>query len=49
MNVQLGRLHIKPDYNIGESFYERLGLPKMEDYPDLKFDMKSIVQELLKK
>ncbi|MDD3646191.1 MAG: arginine--tRNA ligase [Candidatus Gracilibacteria bacterium] len=47
--VQLDRLHIKPDYNIGESFYEGLGLPKMEDYPDLKYDMHSIVEELIKK
>lgn len=49
MNIQLARLNIKPDYNIGESFYEWLSLPKMEDYPDLKWDMKSIVEELLKK
>ncbi len=49
MNVQLARLNIKPDYNIGESFYEWLWLAKMEDYPDLKWDMKSIVKELVEK
>ncbi len=47
--VQLDRLNIMPDYNIGESFYEGLWLPKMEDYPDLKYDMHSIVEELLEK
>jgi hypothetical protein len=35
MNKFLARLHVKPDYNIGESFYEGIGLPKIEDYPDL--------------
>ncbi len=49
MNVLLGRMNIKPDYNIGESFYEGLGLPKMEDYPDLKYSMKEVVEELLEK
>jgi arginyl-tRNA synthetase len=49
MQVQLNRLHIKPDYNIWESFYEWLWLPKMEDFPDLKDNMKSIVKELIKK
>jgi len=49
MNVLLGRMNIKPDYNIGESFYEGLGLPKMEDYPDLKYSMKQVVEELLEK
>jgi arginyl-tRNA synthetase len=49
MNIQLARLNVKPDYNIGESFYEGLGLPKMEDYPDLKWDMQSIVLELIEK
>ncbi len=47
MNIQLNRLNVKPDYNIGESFYEWLGLAKMEDYPDLKWDMHSIVEELI--
>jgi arginyl-tRNA synthetase len=49
MNLQLARLNVKPDFNIGESFYEGLWLPKMENYPDLKWDMKSIVSELIEK
>jgi hypothetical protein len=49
MNIQLARLNVKPQYNVGESFYEGLGLAKMEDYPDLEFDMHSIVEELVKK
>lgn len=49
MNIQLWRLNIKCDYNIWESFYEWLWLPKMEKYPDLKWDMKFIVKELIKK
>ncbi|MCD5380373.1 arginine--tRNA ligase, partial [Candidatus Gracilibacteria bacterium] len=50
MNIQLGRMHIKPDYNIGESFYEGLGLPKIEDYPDLgDNNMKDVVDELVEK
>ena len=49
MQTQLDRLNIKPDYNIWESFYEGINLPKIENYPDLKYDMKSIVSELIKK
>lgn len=49
MQVQLDRLNIVPDYNIWESFYEGLGLPKIEDNPDLKFSMKDIVFELIEK
>jgi len=49
MNQQLGRLWVHPMYNIWESFYEGLWLPKMEDYPDLKFSMKDIVSELIEK
>ena len=49
MNTQLSRIFVKPDYNIGESFYEGLGLAKMEDYPDLKYSMKEIVEELIEK
>lgn len=50
MQVQLSRLFIKPDYNIWESFYEWLNLPRPnnEDYPDLTYDMKQIVEELVK-
>lgn len=49
MNMQLSRIFVKPKYNIGESFYEWLGLKKMEDYPDLEYTMKDIVKELIKK
>lgn len=49
MNIQLSRIFVYPQYNIGESFYEWLGLEKMEDYPDLKYSMKDIVWELIKK
>lgn len=48
MQIQLDRLVIKPDFNIWESFYEGLNLPKMENYPDLKYDMKAIINELIK-
>lgn len=46
--VELDRLHIKADFNIGESFYEWLNLPKLENYPDLKHNMSDIVAELIK-
>ncbi len=46
--VELDKLHIKADFNIGESFYEGLNLPKLEDYPDLKYNMSDIVAELIK-
>ena len=49
MDIQLGRLKIKSDYNIGESFYEWIWLPKIEDCPYLKWDMKNIVSELIQK
>lgn len=49
MQVQLDRLHVQSDYNIWESFYEWLDLPKMEDFPDLTYDMHSIVKELIEK
>ncbi len=49
MNIELARLNVKPDFNIWESFYEWIWLAKMEDYPDLKWDMKSIVAELVEK
>ena len=49
MQVQLDRLNVKPDYNIWESFYEGLWLPKLEDYPDLRDDMHSVVNELIEK
>ncbi len=49
MDKQLERLNIKCDYNIWESFYEWLGLPKIENYPDLEYSMKDIVIELIEK
>ena len=48
-NKQLSKLNVKPDYNIWESFYEWLNLPKLEDYPDLIWSMKDIVEELIEK
>ncbi|RKW23900.1 arginine--tRNA ligase [Candidatus Gracilibacteria bacterium] len=49
LRKQLKNLNVEPDYNIGESFYEGLGLPKLEDYPDLKYSMKDIVSKLVEK
>ncbi len=49
MNTQLFRLNVKPNFNIWESFYEWLNLPKMENYPDLEYNMKEIVLELIEK
>ncbi len=49
MNENLNQLNVFPQYNIWESFYEGLGLPKMEDYPDLTDDMHAIVDELVEK
>ena len=49
MEIQLARLDVKPTYHIGESFYEWLHLPKLGDFPDLKFNMKQIVEELIEK
>ncbi len=49
MNILLNRMNIKTDYNIWESFYEWLNLPKMENYPDLDCNMRCIVKELIKK
>lgn len=49
MNKILERLNVRPDYNIGESFYEWLWLPKIEDNPDLVYDMHSVVTELISK
>lgn len=48
---KLKLLNVEATYNIGESFYEWLGLPRPngEDYPDLEFNMKSIVAELIEK
>ena len=49
MQVELDRLHVRPDFDIWESFYEWLWLPKMWDYPDLTYNMKDIVKELVDK
>jgi len=49
LKKQLKRLNVKPDYNIWESFFEGLYLPKLEDIPDLECDMKCIVAELIEK
>ncbi len=48
---KLDLLNVHAKYNIGESFYEGLNLPRPnnEDYPDLKYTMKDIVQELITK
>lgn len=48
---KLGLLNIHATYNIGESFYEGLNLPRPnnEDYPDLQWNMKDIVKELIEK
>lgn len=49
MNKILKLIHVLPDYDIGESFYENLPLPKIGNQPPLKYDMNSIVTELLEK
>lgn len=46
---QLSRMNVFPDYNIWESFYEGLSLPKVENFPDLKYTMNDIVSELIQK
>ncbi len=49
MNELLSRFWVHPQYDIGESFYEGLWLPKMQDYPDIEFSMSDIVLELIDK
>lgn len=46
---QLSRMNVRADYDIGESFYEGIGLPKLWDYPDITYDMKETVEELIEK
>ncbi len=48
---KLDLLNVRATYNIGESFYEGLGLPRPldENYPDLEYTMKDIVKELIEK
>jgi arginyl-tRNA synthetase len=41
--------HVHPDYDIGESFYEDLPLPKLGTQPPLAYTMNDIVRELLEK
>ena len=45
----LQMMHIHQDYDIGESFYEGLPLPKLWDQPELVYDMNRIVEELIEK
>jgi arginyl-tRNA synthetase len=49
MNHILATIHVIPDYDIGESFYENLPLPKIGNQPQLKFTMNDIIRELLEK
>ncbi len=49
MRIQLERLKISYDYDLWESFYEGINLPKMQNYPDLKYSMKDVVKELVEK
>ena len=50
MLVQLERLNIEYDYDIGESFYEWLDIPKMGGFPDLGNNkMHIIVKDLINK
>ncbi len=48
---KLDILNVHATYNIGESFYEGIWLPRPndEDYPDLEYTMKDIVKELIEK
>lgn len=49
VQIQNDRLHVKATYDIWESFYEWIWLPKLGNYPDLKHNMKEIVEELIEK
>lgn len=40
-------MHIHQDYDIGESFYEGIDLPKIGAQPPLEYDMNSVVGELI--
>lgn len=42
-------MHIHQDFDIGESFYEGVDLPKIGNQPPLQYDMNNIVEELLEK
>jgi arginyl-tRNA synthetase len=49
MNAILATIHVIPDYDIGESFYEDLPLPKIGTQPALIYTMQDIISELLEK
>lgn len=49
MNATLATIHVKPDFDIGESFYENLPLPKIWDQPTLIYTMNDVITELLEK
>ena len=49
MNAILAKIHVIPNYDIGESFYENLPLPKIGDQPPLTYTMNDIIDELLEK
>lgn len=49
VQIQNDRLWIKSTFDIGESFYEGIWLPKLWNYPDLKYSMKDIISELISK
>ena len=49
MNTILALIHVVPDYDIGESFYENLPLPKIGNQPTLQYTMNDIIKELLEK
>ncbi len=48
-NAVVAKLHVHNDVAIWEAFYEWLPLPKIGDYPELKYNMDSIVAELIEK
>lgn len=48
-NILIKQIGVQADYAIGESFYEGLALPKIGSHPDLQYNMKSVVKELVEK
>lgn len=42
-------MHIHQDFDIGESFYEWIDLPKIGNQPPLQFSMNNVVDELINK
>lgn len=49
MNKILATIYVKPDFDIWESFYEWLNLPKLQNYPDLIHTMNDVMAEMLEK